>query len=161
LASQVTRVSIADSAERAACARAIDEWASARLKEAGALVAVDRQPESEAWYLRFRGDEKDFITVWLTMRQRSLYHEAQMMPAPETNVCETFEYVLRHNAGLHQMRFALGPEDGIYLIGEVPVNAVDEEELDRIMGSSLEYVEAVFPVAMSIGFAGRFRRRTR
>jgi hypothetical protein len=123
------------------------------------LVAVDRQEELGRWYLRLRGEEKDFVTVWLTVRQRTLHHETQVMPAPEVNAGETFEYLLRRNADLHQMRFALGLEDAVYLVGEVPVTAVTEEELDRIIGASLAYVDAYFPTAMTIGFAGRYRRR--
>jgi hypothetical protein len=137
----------------------IERWAAARLAEGGAVVAVDRQPELGRWYLRLRGDEKEFVTVWLTVRQRTLHHEAQVMPAPEVNMAETFEYLLRRNADLHQMRFALGAEDGVYLVGEVPVALVSEEELDRIVGSSLAYVDDSFPTAMTIGFAGRYRRR--
>jgi Putative bacterial sensory transduction regulator len=125
-----------------------------------ALVAVDRQEELGRWYLRLRGEEKDFVTVWLTIRQRTLHHETQVMPAPEVNAGETFEYLLKKNSDLHQMRFALGAEDAVYLVGEVPVVAVTEDELDRIVGSSLGYVDAFFPTAMSIGFAGRYRRRT-
>jgi hypothetical protein len=125
------------------------------------VVAVDRQEELGRWYLRLRGDEKDFVTVWLTVRQRTLHHETQVMPAPEVNIEETFEYLLRRNAELHQMRFALGAEDAVYLVGEVPVALVSEEELDRIIGSSLAYVDACFPTAMTIGFAGRYRRPSR
>jgi hypothetical protein len=131
------------------------------LDEKGALVAVDRQAELGRWYLRLAGEEKDFVTVWLTVRQRTLHHETQVMPAPEVNVGETFEYLLRRNADLHQMRFALGSEDAIYLVGEVPVAMIDADELDRIVGSSLAYVDAYFPTAMTIGFAGRYRRRPR
>ena len=137
----------------------IGRWAAARLAEDGAVVAVDRHEELGRWYLRLRGDEKDFVTVWLTIRQRTLHHEAQVMPAPEVNVEATFEYLLRRNADLHQLRFALGAEDAVYLVGEVPVAEVSEDELDRIVGSSLAYVDAYFPTAMSIGFAGRYRRR--
>jgi hypothetical protein len=155
----VSPAGIATPAQRARCAFVIDSWASARLEEGGALVAVDRNFDRDTWYLRLRGDEKDYVTVWLTMRQRTLYHEAQVMPAPETNVEQTFEYLLRRNTDLHLMRFALGAEDAVYLVGEVPVSSVDDDELDRIMGSSLHYVDAVFPLAMTIGFAGRFRRR--
>jgi hypothetical protein len=124
------------------------------------VVAVDRQEDLGRWYLRLRGDEKDFVTIWLTIRQRTLHHETQMMPAPEVNVGETFEYLLKKNAELHQMRFALGAEDAVYLVGEIAVSAVSEDELDRILGSSLGYVDAFFPTAMAIGFAGRYRRRT-
>lgn len=152
---------IASADEQAACDGRIAAWAEARLAEGGALVAVDRQPELGRWYLRLRGDEKEFITVWLTIRQRTLHHEAQVMPAPETDVAGTFEYLLRRNAALYRMRFALGPEDAVYLVGELPVAEVDEEELDRIVGASLAYVDEVFPTAMSIGFAGVYRRRRR
>lgn len=150
---------VASSADRAACSRIIERWAAARLAEQGAVVAVDCQPDAHTWYLRLRGEEKDFVTVWLTIRQRTMYHETQVMPAPEANERETYEYLLRRNAETHQMRFALGPEDAIYLVGEVPVTEVDEDELDRIIGSSLAYVDDVFPTAMTIGFAGRYRRR--
>jgi hypothetical protein len=150
---------VATAEQRRLCAELIDAWAEERLAEAGALVAVDRQPGAARWYLRLAGDEKDFVTVWLTLRQRTLHHEAQVMPAPETNVEQTYEYLLRRNAELHRARLALGPEDAVYLVGEVAVVDVTEDELDRILGSSLAYVDDVFPTAMTIGFAGRYRRR--
>src|SRR5579864_3985512 len=123
---------IASPEERAACIAVIDGWANARLAEGGAVVAVDRQPDIDRWYLRLSGDEKDVVTIWLTIRQRTLHHEAQVMPAPEVNVRQTFEYLLRRNADLHRMRFALGPEDAVYLVGEIPVADVTDDELDRI-----------------------------
>ncbi|MGD0378635.1 MAG: YbjN domain-containing protein [Acidimicrobiales bacterium] len=152
---------IASPEERAACDAVIERWAGARLAEAGAVVAVDHHPDLGRWYLRLRADEKDFVTVWLTIRQRTLQHEAQVMPAPEVNIEATYEYLLRRNLDLHQMRFALGAEDAVYLVGEIPVHAVTEDELDRIVGSSLAYVDDYFPTMMSIGFAGRYRRRRR
>lgn len=150
---------IASDDEAAECRALIARWAAARLEEGGALAAVDH--DDERFYLRLRGEEKDFITVWLTLRQRTLHHEAQMMPAPETNITETYEYLLRRNGDLRQMRFALGAEDAVYLVGEIPVVDVTEDELDRIVGSSLEYVDAYFPTAMTIGYAGKYRRRRR
>ena len=83
------------------------------------------------------------------------------MPAPEVDPCRTYQYLLRRNAELHQMHLALGAEDAVVLVGEVPVGAIDDDELDRIVGASLAYVDEVFPTAMSIGFAGLYRRRPR
>ncbi len=153
------RADIATAEERVACDTVIERWTAARLAEGGAVVAVDCDLDAGRWYLRLRGDEKEFVTVWLTVRQRTLHHEAQVMPAPEVNIEATFEYLLRRNAELYQMRFALGAEDAVYLVGEIPVSSVTEDELDRIVGSSLAYVDDFFPTAMSIGFAGRYRRR--
>ena len=151
--------------ERDAVCTVIDQWAARELAAGGALVAVDSQPGGDPltgaprWYLRFRGDEKEFVTVWLTLRQRTLHHETQFMPAPETNIEATWEYLLRRNADLLGLSFALGPEDAVYLVGRVPVARVDEEELDRIMGASLAYTDECFPTAMAIGYEGRYRRR--
>jgi hypothetical protein len=71
----------------------------------------------------------------------------------------TWEYLLKKNADLLGMSFALGPEDAIYLVGRVPVERVDDEELDRIMGASMAYTDQCFSTAMSIGYEGRYRRR--
>lgn len=148
--------------ELAACEAAIETWAAGALGAGGPVAAVDRQPELHRWYVRLRGEEKEAVTVWLTVRQRTLHHEAQVMPAPETDPGRTYEYLLRRNAALPGgLRFCLGPEDAVYLVGEVAVADVDEHELDRIMGATLATVDDVFPTAMSIGYAGTYRRRPR
>ncbi len=151
--------------ERQAVCEVIDDWGERELGSGGALVAVDRQQGGDPvtgaprWYLRLRGDEKEFVTVWLTLHQRTLHHETQFMPAPETNVEATWEYLLTKNADLAGMAFALGAEDAVYLVGRVPVERVDDEELDRIMGGSLAYTDLCFPTAMSLGYQGRYHRR--
>ena len=60
---------------------------------------------------------------------------------------------MRRNADLYGMAFCLGPEDAIYLVGRVPARLVDDDELDRIAGSSLLYVDDHFPTAMTLGYA--------
>ena len=150
--------------ERDAVCAAIDDWAARQLAEGGLLVAVDRQAGGDPitgaprWYLRLRGEEKEFVTVWLTLCQRTLRHEAQFMPAPETNVEATWRYLLKRNADLIGLSFALGAEGAIYLVGRVPVSRLDDAELDRIVGSSLAYTDECFPTAMTIGYEGRYRR---
>jgi hypothetical protein len=151
--------------ERTAVCGVIDRWAERQLAEGSALVAAESQPGGDPvtgaprWYLRMRGEEKEFVTVWLTLRQRTLHHEAQFMPAPETNIESTWRYLLKRNADLLGMSFALGPEEAVYLMGRVPVERVDDEELDRVMGASLAYTDECFPTAMSLGYAGQYRRR--
>jgi hypothetical protein len=151
--------------ERQAVCDIIDAWGARELGGGSALVAVDRQPGGDPltgaprWYLRLKGDEKEFVTVWLTLRQRTLHHETQFMPAPETNIEATWEYLLKKNADLCGVSFALGPEDAVYLVGRVPVERVDDQELDRIMGASLATTDDCFPTAMTMGYEGRYRRR--
>ena len=47
----------------------------------------------------------------------------------------------------------------MYLVGQVPAALVDEDELDRIAGSSVLYVDEHFPTAMTMGHASWYRRR--
>jgi hypothetical protein len=157
---------IPEEQERAAAVAAIDGWSARELERGESLVAVERQvvtdrTASHRWYLRFKGEEKDFITVWLTLGQRTLHHEAQFMPAPEENTEAVYRYVLRRNADLYAMWFCLGPEDAIYLVGRVAAAEVNDEELDRIAGSSIHYVDEHFPTAMTLGYPQLYRRRPR
>ncbi len=148
----------------AAAVACIDAWTTRQLAEGGFLVAAERQEVTDRtasyrWYLRFSGEEKEFITVWLTLQQRTLHHEAQFMPEPEANRDEVYAYLLRRNAHLFGMAFALGPEDAVYLVGRVPAALVDEDELDRIAGSSVLYTDEHFPTAMTMGHPSWYRRR--
>ena len=152
--------------EREAVVATVDRWTAEQLAAGGPMVAAERQDvtdrtASHRWYLRFRGEEKDFITVWLTLRQRTLHHEAQFMPAPAERVAETLQYLMRRNADLYGMAFCLGDEDAVYLVGRVPASLVDDEELDRIAGSSVMYVDEHFPTAMTLGHPSVYRRRPR
>ena len=112
------------------------------------------------WYLRLRGDEKEFVTVWLTLRQRTLHHETQFMPAPETNVEATWEYLLKRNADLAGDVLRARTRGRRLPRGAgARVERVDDDELDRIIGASLAYTDECFPTAMSLGYEGRYRRR--
>ncbi len=59
------------------------------------------------------------------------------------------------------MSFCLGPEDAVYLVGRVAAAEVNDDELDRITGSSIHYVDEHFPTAMTLGYPVLYRRRPR
>lgn len=135
----------------------IDAWLSAQLAENPTMEAVDRgEPGERRWYVRMAGEDKDHTTVWLTLRQRSLHHETFVMPAPEENEAEFYLHLLRRNHQIAGLRFSVGAEDAVYLEGEVPWRAVDEVQLDRVIGSTWFYVEQFFVAALRIGYASRF-----
>jgi len=162
----VPRIELSEDAERDLVVATIDSWSGRELAGEGPLVAVERSDVTDGtathrWLLRFAGEEKDFITIWLTFHQRTLHFETQFMPAPESNVEQVMTYLLRKNASLIQMSFAFGPEDAIYLVGRVPASQIDDDELDRIAGCSLLYVDDFFPTAMTMAFPDQYRRRRR
>jgi hypothetical protein len=135
----------------------ITQWLLAMKAKDDSIVAVDRGEIGERrWYVRMRGEEKEFTTVWLTLGQRTLRYETYVMPAPEENAEMLFEHVLRRNESLVGAHFSIGVEDAIFLRGELPLRLVDEPELDRVIGTLYATVERVFPVIIRIGFASRF-----
>ena len=136
----------------------IDSWTASERETNEIVAAVDVDPAERRWYVRLRGEEKATSTVWLTLRERTLHYESYFMPAPEENVEALYEYLMRANMKLFAMRFAVGLEDAVYLVGQMPVSAVDTDELDRIVGSVYAYTERYFRPAMSIGYASKFRR---
>lgn len=113
------------------------------------------------WMIRLRGDEKDVIALWLTLRQRTVHFETEIMPAPEENREALYKFLLVKNAELRSLHLAIGPEEGIYLVTEVPAGEVSLERLDELVGATLHYVDEIFPTAMSLGFASLYRRRPR
>ena len=135
----------------------IERWLARQLEGNPIAVAVDRDPDARRWYLRLRGEERDFTTIWLTLGQRTLRYETYFMPAPEEQHEAVYEYLLRRNHRLFGMRFSIGDEDALYLVGQMPLSALDEAELDRVVGSTYAYVEQYFRPALALGFASRLR----
>jgi len=136
----------------------IDAWLARELGSNPTLAAVDRAEELglRRWFVRLRGEEKETFTVWFTLRQRTLHYETYVMPAPEENHERFYEHLLRRNLRFHGAAFAIGEEDAVFLVGQLPVEAIDEGELDRILGSMYAYVEQCFRPALRIGYASRF-----
>ena len=135
----------------------IHRWTQREREDNPLLSAVDHDAASRRWFIRLRGEERAITTVWLTLRERTLHYETQFMPAPEENIEACYEYLLRLNHRLFGMRFAIGDENAIYLVGQMPLSAVDEDELDRIIGATYSYAEQYFRPAMRIGYASKFR----
>jgi hypothetical protein len=116
--------------------RQIDEWLSRAKANNHLILAVDRSTEQEIrWYVRMSGEEKEFTTVWLTLGQRTLRFETYVMPAPEENAQVLYENLLRRNEKLVGAHFSIGQEDAVFLRGEISLAALNEQELDRAIGT--------------------------
>lgn len=135
----------------------IDRWLDEQLAANPVVAAVDRDPDIRRWYVRFTGEQKATFSIWLTLDQRTLRYETFLMPAPEENHGQLYEHLLRRNAKLHGAALAIGAEDGIFLVGGLDVRFVDDDELDRIVGTLYASTEQFFRPAMRIGYASKFR----
>jgi len=135
----------------------ISAWLDEELASNPIIAAVERGERAERrWYVRVLGESKDVFTIWFTLGQRTLQFETYVMPAPEENHAQFYEHLLRRNRKTTGMAFCIGIEDAVFLAGSLPVHAINERELDRILGSMYHYVEQFFRPALRIGFASRF-----
>lgn len=135
----------------------IDGWVHRQIDEPW-VAHVERGEGSEPrWFIRVNGEEKDVFSIWFMLRQRSLFVETYVLPAPEENAAQVYEYLLRRNLRIFGMAFAIGEEDALYLKGEVHNSQVTEAELDRLLGTCYLQTEQVFRPAMRLAFASRFK----
>jgi hypothetical protein len=135
----------------------IRSWAESSQELNELVLAVDQLPMDRRWFIRLAGEEKQVTTIWFHLRERTLHFETQFMPSPEENREQLFEYLLRLNNKLFGVRFSIGDEEAIYLMGQLPWSAVDEDELDRIVGSAYAYTEQYFRPAMRLGYQSKFK----
>ncbi len=142
-----------DEADQARIADLIDGWAERELVANPLLEAVERDALEPRWLVRLAGEDKEHITVWLSLRERTLHHECHVLPAPEEGHRQVYEHLLRANARMYGMAFAIGAEEAVYLRGQVPLSWLDEDELDRIVGSSWQWTEQHFRTILHLGFA--------
>jgi uncharacterized protein YjfI (DUF2170 family) len=138
-----------DDASLARIERQIDEWLGRARASHKNILAIDRAEGDEfRWYVRMSGEEKDFTTIWFTLGQRTLRYETYVMPAPEQNETLLYETVLRRNEKLVGAHFSIG------------LRALNESELDRIIGTLYATVELVFWPLLEIGYAKAAALRT-
>lgn len=137
----------------------IEAWLRRQLEENPMVAAVERDVESgeRRWFVRVTGEQKDVFSIWFHLGQRTLHYETYVMPAPEEDHARFFEHLLRRNLKLHGAAFAVGDEDAIFLVGQLANHGIDDDELDRVLGSLYLWVEQFFRPALRIGFASRFK----
>jgi hypothetical protein len=131
----------------------IDGWLEELAAENPLIEAIDRDETGERrWFVRLEGEQRDHTTVWLHLRQRTLYHESYVLPAPVDDPAAFYEHLLRRNLRLRGVAFAIGEEDAAYLVGEVPHAGLGRDDVDRILALHHEAVERCFRPALQIGF---------
>lgn len=158
----MTRAPLGDSYSAQQLDQTVSTWA--QQWHASALLGVEHQPLPDDrghfhWLIRLKGEEKDVITLWLSLRQRTVHVETEVTPAPEENRETLYRYLMVKNAELRELHLAIGPEDGIYLMAQIPILELTKERLDEVVGATLTYVEEIYPTAMTMGLPALYRRR--
>ncbi len=128
---------------------------------AGALDEAELvydSPGAGQFFVTLPGISKLATHCWLVAGRHALLVEAFVCRKPDENVEEFHRFLLRRNARLYAVAFSVDEVGDVYLVGRLPLHAVTTEEVDRILGSVLQYADESFDRLLEIGFAGSIRR---
>ena len=116
------------------------------------------EPQPEQFFVKLPGTHKLFTNCWLVVGQHGLLVEAFVCRKPDENHDDFHSWLLRRNSKTFAVSFALDPVGDVYLVGRLPLTAVTPEEVDRILGSVLQYADESFDTLLEIGFATSIRK---
>jgi hypothetical protein len=94
----------------------------------------------------------------LVIGDHSLSINAFVIRKPDENEDQVHAWCLQKNAGLYGISFAINELRDIYLVGRLPLTAVTNQEIDRIIGSVLQVADSSFNPLLEIGFSNAIRR---
>ncbi|HEX2419642.1 MAG TPA: YbjN domain-containing protein [Micromonosporaceae bacterium] len=104
------------------------------------------------------GTRKHRTNCNLIVGEHTLRVEAFVMRQPDENREQLWEWLLRHNATMYGVAFAVDKVGDVYLTGRVALHSISVDELDRLLGSVLSYVDDSFNTMLEIGFGTSIRR---
>ncbi|MGH3753085.1 MAG: YbjN domain-containing protein, partial [Pseudonocardiaceae bacterium] len=84
--------------------------------------------------------------------------EAFVCRRPDEAHGDVYRWLLRRNARLYGVHYALDKAGDIYLVGRLAHHAVTADELDRVLGQVAEAADGDFNTLLEIGFASSIRR---
>ncbi|MBB5776877.1 YbjN domain-containing protein [Nonomuraea jabiensis] len=126
-----------------------------------ALKAADvtyDEPRPGAFLVNLPGQHKLATMTWLIVGEQALHVEAFFCRQPDENHAEFYRWLLGKNGAMYGVHFSLDPVGDVYLVGRVPLAAVTEAEVDRLLGCVLTYSDDWFDRALELGFASSIRR---
>ena len=94
----------------------------------------------------------------LIVGDHTLSINAFVIRKPDENAGDVHAWCMAKNAAMYGIAFATNELGDIYLVGRLPLGAVNEVELDRLLGSVLQYADSAFNPLLELGFADAIRR---
>jgi hypothetical protein len=105
--------------------------------------------------LRVAQRARDYTTIWFDVGQRTVGVEAFLLPAPPHNRAAVHEYCLNRNRISWPAYIARNQQGDLFVMARHPVDTLDVETIEGLVGAVYETIELAFPTLLQIGFIGR------
>ncbi|MGL5859553.1 MAG: YbjN domain-containing protein [Angustibacter sp.] len=104
------------------------------------------------------GERKLRTTVSLLIGDHSLSASAFVIRRPQQAADAVHQWLLRRNARLGGVAFALDQAGDVYLVARLPLAAVTAASLDALLGALLDAADRAFDPLLALGFRDAMQR---
>ena len=119
---------------------------------------IDFEKNGNAFLVTLPGEKKLQTHCALVIGDHSLSINAFVIRKPDENEAAVHHWCMSKNASMYGLAYAINELGDIYLVGRLPLDAVNPQELDRVLGSVLQYSDSAFNPLLELGFANAIRR---
>lgn len=137
---------------RTRAAAAVGDWLAAQDG-----LEVERLGE-HSWLVMLAGERKRTIGVHIDVGDRHTTFQSFFMRAPDEDEAALYRYLLGRHLRTYVLRFARSADGDLLIVGLLPHNAVDTDELDRVLGQLLVAADEAFDTALRLGFSSYIER---
>jgi hypothetical protein len=104
------------------------------------------------------GERKLRTAVSLLVGDHSLSASAFVVRHADEQHEQVYRWLLERNAKLPGIAFALDQDGDVYLVGRLPLGAVNDVTLDALLGAMLQTSDGSFNELLALGFLSSMRR---
>ena len=119
---------------------------------------IDFEKSGNTFLVTLPGEKKLQTHCALVVGDHSLSINAFVIRKPDENEAAVHHWCMSKNASMYGLAYAINELGDIYLVGRLSLDAVNPQELDRILGSVLQYSDSAFNPLLELGFANAIRR---
>ena len=119
---------------------------------------IDHERTNDSFLLTLPGERKLETHCALVVGDHSVSINAFVIRKPDENVELVHQWLLKKNASMYCVAFAINELGDIYLVGRLPFGSISEQELDRVIGAVLQYSDSSFNPLLELGFKSAIRR---
>lgn len=120
-------------------------------------LSYERTDEG-SYLVKLEGVHRLATMCWLVVGDHSLLVEAFFLRRPDENEPALHRWLLARNARMYGVAYSVDAVGDVYLVGRLPLSAVDPAEIDRLLGCVLTYADESFDEALRLGFATSIRK---
>ncbi|MFJ7149367.1 YbjN domain-containing protein [Streptomyces sp. NPDC100445] len=104
------------------------------------------------------GSHKLSTTVAFLVGRHSLSLNAFVIRHPDENEPAVHRWLLERNLRLYGVGYAVDRLGDIYVAARLPLASVTPDEIDRLLGQTLEAADGAFNTLLELGFASSIRK---